>query len=318
MKVRLQYRGGRQQDRMIEDKLRSLKKALIYSYQGATAKFEDGREFRCLMNPSKVIIDEDIKVISMPYKELQLNKEIWQYERHEKADEETGISPGDVIEWVETGTHWLIYNQHLEERAYFRGDARRCDYQIEIGDKKYWIYFKGPKEKLIDWQKNSNNYINTMNYTALMYITNDDTTKEYFSRFKIIKIDGEPWEVQSVDKLTTKGIITITLKEWYKNSIEEAAAAENSEPEEESDVEPIDAPAISGETTVYPYQKYSYSIVGLESGTWSIDNPKKVKIVSQTATTVELEVLTGRSGSAVLTFTNDNEIVSLELTIASL
>lgn len=34
MKARINYNGGKnQQDRMIEDKLRSLKKAMLYSYQ---------------------------------------------------------------------------------------------------------------------------------------------------------------------------------------------------------------------------------------------------------------------------------------------
>ena len=41
---RLNYNGGTaQQSRMIEHKLKSLKKALLYSYQAATAVLEDGR-----------------------------------------------------------------------------------------------------------------------------------------------------------------------------------------------------------------------------------------------------------------------------------
>ena len=54
LKIRLQYNGGyKQESRMQLDKLRTLKKALIYSYQAATAILEDGREFRCLINPDK-------------------------------------------------------------------------------------------------------------------------------------------------------------------------------------------------------------------------------------------------------------------------
>ena len=55
MRKRLRYQGGeRQVDRMNEDKLRSLKRALLYSYQSATAKLADGREFRCLINPDMI------------------------------------------------------------------------------------------------------------------------------------------------------------------------------------------------------------------------------------------------------------------------
>jgi len=37
---------------------------------------------------------------------------------------------GDVFEWKETGTHWLVYLQALEEDAYFRSEIRRCDQEI--------------------------------------------------------------------------------------------------------------------------------------------------------------------------------------------
>jgi hypothetical protein len=41
---RLTYQGGaNQQERMFEDKRRSLKKALLYSYQAATAVLKDNR-----------------------------------------------------------------------------------------------------------------------------------------------------------------------------------------------------------------------------------------------------------------------------------
>ena len=71
LKTRLNYMGGgKQQGRMNEDKLRTLKKALIYSYQAATAIMPDGREFRCLMNRNKMTMDLDNKIISMPYKDI--------------------------------------------------------------------------------------------------------------------------------------------------------------------------------------------------------------------------------------------------------
>ena len=60
MKSRINYNGGAQQQaRMNLDKLRSLKKALWYSYQAATAVLADGREFRCLINSDKLNMDLD-------------------------------------------------------------------------------------------------------------------------------------------------------------------------------------------------------------------------------------------------------------------
>ena len=62
MKTRLNYNGGNAEGRMIKDKERSLKKALLYSYQAATAILEDGREFRCLINPNKNKPEYDNKI----------------------------------------------------------------------------------------------------------------------------------------------------------------------------------------------------------------------------------------------------------------
>ena len=314
MKKRIEYCGGaRQQDRMIKDKLASLKKALLYSYQGATAAFDD-KEFRCLINPSKVNLDEDVKILSMPYEDICLTDENENQAKTSEGQQLTNIAPGKVIKWKETNTYWLVYNQHLEELAYFRGELRRCDYEVDINGTKYWIYFKRGDEKLIDWRQTSKDYFNTLNYTAIMYITNNEYTSDYFKRFAVIKINGEPWEVQSVDRFTTKGLLTITLKEWYKNSIAEAAAAEKEpEPEQEATM----GPRITGESKIYPFQQYSYTIEGISGGVWSVDN-SKVKIVSQTDSIVTIYVQTGRSGKSTLTYTKDNEIFSLELAIESL
>ena len=66
--MRLNFRGGnRQVDRMNADKLKSLKSALLYSYQSATAKLADGREFRCLINPDKIKNTYDNKYISLHF-----------------------------------------------------------------------------------------------------------------------------------------------------------------------------------------------------------------------------------------------------------
>ena len=74
LKIRLQYNGGhKQESRMQLDKLRTLKKALIYSYQAATAILEDGREFRCLINPDKNKLDYDDKIISISSLHLRIS-----------------------------------------------------------------------------------------------------------------------------------------------------------------------------------------------------------------------------------------------------
>lgn len=99
---RLNYRGGvKQQDRMINGKLASLKRALLYSYQAATAILADGREFRCLINPDKLKVDYEDKIISIPFEDICLNNR----DKETKGKvEEIGMKPGDVFTWKETDT----------------------------------------------------------------------------------------------------------------------------------------------------------------------------------------------------------------------
>ena len=110
LKTRINFLGGnRQQDRMNLDKLKSLKKALIYSYQAATAVLSDGREFRCLINPNKLSMDLDNKILSIPFKDICLNAE--RIGTTAQGEVDTNLKEGDVIEWKENGSHWIVYLQ---------------------------------------------------------------------------------------------------------------------------------------------------------------------------------------------------------------
>ena len=218
MKKRLVYHGGlNQRDRIVADKKRSLSKALLYSYQAATAILSDGREFRCLINPNKLNMEADDKVLSMPFEDVCLNKNT----NTTPGIEATRIKPGDVIVWKETETYWLVYNQYLQERAYFRGGMRKCNTLISVNGINYWVYIKGPSEKGIDWQQSKHFIFNDLNYTLEMYISKDEKTNEFFQRFTKIQLDGKPWEVQAVDRISTEGILAVYLKEDYSNEFSE-------------------------------------------------------------------------------------------------
>ena len=153
MSTRLKYAGGnRQVDRMNEDKLRSLKKALLYSYQSATAILADGREFRCLINPDQIKNIYDNKYISIPFEDICLNeKEISadgkiQIRKTTEGLQEIGMKPGDVFTWKE------VYLRRLEETAYFRAEIRRCRYTVTIDDTEYKCYVARPSTNEIDWR----------------------------------------------------------------------------------------------------------------------------------------------------------------------
>jgi hypothetical protein len=297
MKKRLSYRGGaNQQGRMIADKRRSLDKALMYSYQSATA-LKDGAEFRCLINPNKVTMEIDDKELSIPF--------------------EAKVKVGDVIGWKENNTHWMVYSQFLEEIAYFRGLMRQCDSeQLDLGNGiKRWVYIKGPEEKNIDWQKTDRFFYNTLNYTLEMYISNDSDISEFFQRFKKVNFRGKTWEVQAIDDISTDGIIVVYLKEDFTNEFTGADDGAESEPDS-SIIETL--PRVVGPAKVYPYDILEYKIEGRIGGKWLLSN-RRAQILEQTDTIVKIEITTGKSGDVSLVYKCDGfEDIIFNIKIQSL
>ena len=149
LSTRLNYRGGKDQvPRMNEDKLNALKKALVRSYQSATAVLADGREFRCLINPDKLKNVYDDKIISIPFKDVCLNAPM--QGKTSDGQDIIGMKPGDVFTWKETGTDWLVFLQKLEETAYFRAEIRRCKYTVDVDGTEYKCYAARPSTNEID------------------------------------------------------------------------------------------------------------------------------------------------------------------------
>lgn len=358
---RLAYHGGPNQiARMNIDKLKSLKRAMKYSYQAATAILSDGREFRCLINPDKINADLDNKVLSIPFKGVCLNRPFipdapyyegeWEdmkdlYEKeYPSLDIEapreiyknplddtwgevaTNIKEGDVIEWKETKSHWLVYLQRLEETAYFRADLRRCRYQIELDNgSKYWISIKGPSEGSIDWEQKSNNYFNKLNHTIQMFITQNKETMDYFHRFNKIMINSEPWEVQGVDSISMPGILEVHLKETYNNTPETDIDAAVHAAIDVIEIDEKDETYIHGPNEVYPYEVHEYQLKNYigEPGIWKLVNMSRknmAKLMYANDTSVNVNILTGKSGDLELVYeTAQGEVVAaLNIKIKSL
>ena len=321
LKIRLQYNGGyKQESRMQLDKLRTLKKALIYSYQAATAILEDGREFSCLINPDKNKLDYDDKIISIPYKDICLNKEK-SAEKTSQGEEEIGMKVGDVFTWKETNTDWLVYLERLEEDAYFRAEIRKCNNEIEINDKKYKVYTHGPDVESILWHtRRGFGSWSDLNYDLTMWVTKNEDTEAFFHRFNKIEIKGNPWEICAADFDSTPGLIEVQLKETFRNTIADEKKAE------EEALKPIDPepgeeeqtlPHIVGDTVVYPYDTKTYTIVNLNGGTWKLSN-NKAKITAQTDSEVTIVITTSKSGSIDLIYNKDENDIIYNITIKSL
>jgi hypothetical protein len=169
--TRMQQAGGNlQQERMIKDKRRSLDHAVWYSYQGAeVVKIDtaDRTPVRALINPNKLKADYDDKIISIGH--------------------EYNFDVGTVFEWVGTKTYWLIYLQDLTELAYFRGDIRKCTYQIawedEEGYHSTYAAVRGPVETKINFIQKHGISVDSPNHSLSILMPKTEAALKYFKRY---------------------------------------------------------------------------------------------------------------------------------------
>lgn len=205
LKLRAKHANNdRQHDRMVKDKLRSLHRALLYSYQTAWIKkdgAEDADYVRALINPDKVKFDYDEKIVSVEY--------------------EHGFGPGDTFEWKNTGTHWIILKQEMTEVAYFRGSVRRCQELLitdpETGDKvSIWAAVRGPVETKLNTIQKAGLVANVPNMTLQLYIPKTEQNMRLFERYVTFEFGGRFWQVTAPDTISTPGIIEIPAVEDYE------------------------------------------------------------------------------------------------------
>ncbi len=317
---RLNYQGGNQQQRFINDKLRGLKRALLYSYQAATAVLSDGREFRCLINPDKNKPAYDNKMLSIPFKDICLNAE--RVGKTSEGEQDINITPGDVFTWKETDTHWLVYLRYLEEDAYFRSEIRRCDQQVDINGTKYWVYLRGPVETSIEWTQKAGIEWNTLNYSLVMYIKAEENTNQYFERFKTIKVidprsnTDKTWQVVGVDPYYGDGILQIFLDEFFENSIADAVAASENSQSNQGNLHHGAAAFIDGPTEVTQYSKAYYSIKNTSGGHWYLSWNGEEQDLKSTLDIIPLNISIGELGTFTLIYRiQGEEDITLDVTI---
>ena len=273
--------GYRQQDRMITDRRKSLDRAVKYSYQGAfvtkiveTAETTDTMtvvgdtasptSVRALINPNRLKPDYDDKIISIGY--------------------EHQFKPGDVFKWDNTGTYWLIYLQDLTELAYFRGDIRKCRYQISFKDetgatKTVYAAVRGPVETKLDSSQKEGITVDSPNFSLNILMPKTADTLKAFQRYNkfFLKTVGDSetfvWRVEATDSISTPGILEINAAEYYinkdeddvSNSLVGGLVVEPIDPNTEEANE-----AIVGETFIKPKKEYTYTFSGALISDWTI------------------------------------------------
>lgn len=315
MAKQLNYHGGYfQQNREIRDKQKSLAKALLYSYQGAfvkkyypeSDKLHESKVVRALINPNKLKQDYDDKIISIGFE-------------HE-------FKTGDIFEWVDTNTYWLIYLQQTTEVAYFRGDIRKCRYQISWKDgnetKSTFAAVRGPVETKINYIQKNGISVDLPNYSlSILMPLNEDTLKQFkrYSKFYLQNIEDKHqvcWRVEATDSISTPGILEVIAVEYYANKFEDdikngivggfVTEIENPNDEEVEDT-------ILGDTFIKPKVTYQYKFNGGLLSDWKIngvDLPLWTNKIDEH--TIELRWEATHSGQFILSYGEYKKTIVVE------
>ena len=264
-----QHGGNLQQERMIKDKRRSLDHAVWHSYQAAEVvktDAEDRKPVRALINPNKLKPDYDDKIISVGH--------------------EYNFQVGTVFEWLGTKTYWLIYLQDLTELAYFRGDIRKCTYQIawedEEGIHTTYAAVRGPVETKINFIQKHGISIDTPNHSLSILMPKNEDTLNYFKRYKKFYLQGDDtcWRVEATDWISTPGILEVIAVEYYANESEDdiEAGIVGGLIEEIQDPNGEEILEIEGPTFIKPKQSIAYHFTGRQAEIWTVDKKYPVKL----------------------------------------
>lgn len=318
LNMRLQYRGGNTEARMSKDKLRTLKRVLFNSYQAETAILKDGKEFKCLINSDKETAEYDTKMFSIPFEDICLNEKPPVPQKTTAGIQKIDIKPGDVFTWKETDTHWLVFLQFLEETAYFRAQIRRCDQEIEVNGQRYWVYIRGPVETSIVWNQKAGVEWNDLNYSLVMYITQDENTLDFFTRFAKVKITKpgtdkkQTWQVVDADAYYGDGIIQVFLDEFYENTIEEEAKAEIPP---EIPVEPDkEKPYIEGPERFKVYDQVEFTAHNFtENCKWYVLEKDKIYTMDETSNVLPLTIM--KPGMLIIRYKGQQEQYDLKVIV---
>ena len=287
MANRLEVRGGYpQQERMVRDKRKALDHATKYSYQAARIrKVQDKNEVtsckdtsplvRALINPNKLKMDYDEKIVSVGF--------------------EHGFKSGDIFEWARTNSYWIIILQDIDEIAYFRGEIRRCSYEIKWIDEEgnecsTFCAVRGPVETKIDDYDRHNILFNDPNYSLDIYMPKNEYTMNRFKRYDKFYLSNaeDPdskicWRVEATDSISTPGILEIQATEYFSNNTQDDVENGLVGVLIEKPVDPNPSTEkkvifITGDTFIKPSKEYIYSL-GIPSNLqWQVDKKYPVKL----------------------------------------
>ena len=303
------FGGVSQQERMIRDKLKSLDRSVLYSYQAAEIKKKDkDKIMKALINPDKLKFDYDDKILSIRF--------------------DAEITAGDIIEWLGTSTYWLVYLQDLDEKAYFRSEIRRCQYLLRWKDnagviRETYAAERGPVETKIDYIQKAGISVDRPNHSLHILMPLNEHTEAYFKRYAKFYIPDTHmpekeicWRVEAFDSMSTPGILEITAVEYYANEFEddlELGIVGGKLLTKTEQTELIDnEDNIIGPIFIRPKKQEEYKYLGDETAEWLFDNKLPIQVIEKTDNSIVIKWVSSYSGQFELQYGDCKKTIVVE------
>ena len=161
----------------------------------------NNEDWRALILEDKLTLELDQKWIGMPL--------------------ESNLKPGDVIHVKRNDVRWIMVQTDLSERSFCRCVGKRCVTEITWRDEddnvhSSWAALRGPTETSIKTEARKHILFDQGNEKVALWLPDTPETKS-LRRYKHIMVNGETWEIASVDYLTTPGILELNLVEAQDN-----------------------------------------------------------------------------------------------------
>lgn len=255
LSARLTYAGGDQLGRIKQNKLLSFRAALRNSYNSRMIKTPNKTAWPCLLT-------SDLAGLKSDYDKKRLSVEF-----------DSGLTPGDVFECLDDGTHWMVYLPTLTEIAYLHSEIIRCRYILNVDGQDYWVYFQGPTETDATWFQKKGIQYDEPNWSGSVYIKKDERTTKFFHRFSKFVIDGHRWEVHVVDEISVPGIIELEVREFYDDPLAGLPVIEKEGCHEIVGRESVEQDNVYGYMIRSAYVNPDFS--------WRVENNPRVEIKSQ-------------------------------------
>lgn len=200
-----------------------------YRRKVKNAAYNFGKEDSFIMAINKAYNREEISPVPPDGGELddsELTRYLCLLNQGEKglilsAPNELNLEVGKYFKWFRTNKIYLITNQYLTEKSYFKADVKECNFLLKWEDDRdnlyeFYAVVSGPPETRFKSEQESDFYMDRANDSIDVWLPQCAETA-HLKRYSRIIIKDRAWTINIKDDITTSAIVKLNCVENYIN-----------------------------------------------------------------------------------------------------